>query len=74
MDVSRKTFLGGAFAAAATGFGAKTPLPRYVAPGEIKAVLLHLGHNMWCDWFPEGFDLETAVASIKANPSLLPDT
>lgn len=23
----------------------------------IKAVLVHLGANMWCDWYPEGTDL-----------------
>ena len=23
---------------------------------EIKAVLLHLGHNMWCDYMPEDMD------------------
>ncbi len=26
-------------------------------PEAIKGVLLHLGHNMWCDWFPPGIDL-----------------
>ena len=24
--------------------------------GDIKALLLHLGHNMWCDWFPPDID------------------
>ena len=24
--------------------------------GDIRALLLHLGHNMWCDWFPADVD------------------
>ncbi len=34
--------------------------------GDIRAVLLHLGHNMWCDWYPDGFD----TSAIKQG---LPD-
>ena len=36
--------------------GARTaaaPLPKL---GDIRALLLHLGHNMWCDWFPADVD------------------
>ena len=35
--------------------GAAAALPRAFAakPKEMRAVLLHLGHNMWCDWFPK---------------------
>jgi len=40
-------------------------------PSEIRAVLLHLGRNLWCDWYPEGFDLE----SVKRDfPRSLPCT
>ena len=38
--------------------GAKTvaaPLPKL---GDIRALLLHLGHNMWCDWFPPDISAE----------------
>ena len=38
-------------------------VPGYVATGDIKALLLHHGHNMWCDWFPEDMDL----APVKAE-------
>ena len=24
--------------------------------GDIRALLLHLGYNMWCDWFPPDID------------------
>ena len=34
---------------------------------EIKAVLLHLGHNMWCDYMPEDMDNQQL-------PSGKPDT
>ena len=34
---------------------------------EIKAVLLHLGHNMWCDYMPEDMDNQQL-------PSGRPDT
>jgi hypothetical protein len=32
---------------------AEAPLPKL---GDIRALLLHLGHNMWCDWFPPDVD------------------
>lgn len=76
MEVSRRTFLGGAAAFAAAGCAATgSKVPGYVATGEIKAFLLHLGHNMWCDWFPEDMDLSRLKAEFKAkggNP--FPDT
>ena len=28
------------------------------AAREIRAILVHLGYNMWCDWFPEGTDMD----------------
>ena len=31
--------------------------PLLAALALVKAVLLHLGHNMWCDWFPPDMDL-----------------
>ena len=62
MELSRRSFLGAAAAAAAAGCTTKAPLARYVAPGEIRAVLLHLGHNMWCDWFPEDMDVKAVCA------------
>ena len=31
---------------------------------EIRAVLLHLGYNMWCDWFEEGTDLSRVPESV----------
>ena len=36
--------------------------------GDIRAVLLHLGHNMWCDWYPEDFDtskIEKGLPDLK---------
>jgi hypothetical protein len=63
-DMKRREFVkSAALSAAALGAGnvAKGAVGRAAAsataPEAIKAVLLHLGHNMWCDWFPEGMDL-----------------
>ena len=66
MELTRRTFLGGAAAMAAAGCASKgASFTGYVAPGEIKAFLLHLGHNMWCDWFPEDMDLTSLKAKYK---------
>ena len=64
MKMERREFIGGMAAAAAFGAG---PLRAAARPDEIRAVLLHLGFNMWCDWYPEGIDL----AKVPANS--LPD-
>ena len=47
--------------AAFPGLGADQP-----KPGGIRALLLHLGHNMWCDWFPE--DVEPAACPKAPKP------
>ena len=45
--------VGSALAGCMTAKAGKGP----AAPeGDIRAFLVHLGHNMWCDWYPEGFD------------------
>ena len=36
---------------------------------EIKAFLLHLGHNMWCEWLPEELMNEKSIG----NPKHVPD-
>ena len=75
MGITRRSFFGGAAAFAAAGCssvgGSK---PGFVATGEIKALLLHLGHNMWCDWFPEGIDMDAIRAEASAkNHNPFPD-
>ena len=74
MDYSRRTFLGGAAAFAAAGCATKAPLARHVAPGDIKAVLFHLGHNMWCDWFPADIDVKAVTAGYEVGRTPMPDT
>ena len=74
MNVSRRTFLGGAAAMAAAGCATKVPLARFVAPGEIKALLLHLGHNMWCDWIPDDMDAAAVTAGYETGRSPALDT
>ena len=75
LALTRRTFLKGAAATAlAAGCTTSPTLSRFVAPGEIKALLLHLGHNMWCDWFPEDIDLAALSASYGEKDGFqLPD-
>ena len=64
MTTTRRSFIASTALATAGGVAARTPLPRFTAPGEIKAFLLHLGHNMWCDWFPPDVDPKVVKAAI----------
>jgi len=50
LDFIRGSVAAGAVAAVAPQALAAGETP----PGGLKAVLLHLGHNMWCEWLPEG--------------------
>ncbi len=74
MEISRRTFLGSAAAMAAAGCATSGKLAGYTAPGEIKAVLFHLGHNMWCDWIPPGMDLAACSVTARPGRTPLPDT
>ena len=40
---------------------------------EIKSVLLHLGHNMWCDWIPPDIDSAELAKKFKEGASPVPD-
>ena len=61
--MNRREFVkSAALSAAAVGLGgvvvrAGQAFAPATAPEAIKAVLLHLGNNMWCDWFPPDIDL-----------------
>ncbi len=70
---TRREFIATA-ALAAAGVASGAPQARFVAKGEIKAFLLHLGHNMWCDWFPEDIDMKAVMASVPNGRNPLPDT
>ena len=72
---TRREFIASASLAASGCVFARTPLAHFVAPGEIKAFLLHLGHNMWCDWVPPDVDLNVVKDALPPNGSTpLPDT
>ncbi len=74
MEMSRRTFIGGAAALAAAGC-ATTPATRgFTAKGEIRSLLLHLGHNMWCDWFPADMDLAELAKGYESTRTPMPDT
>ena len=63
---SRRKFLGLSAMAAGgvlTGCAMRNGMSnRLEASTFIKALLLHLGHNMWCDWFPEDMDLKALTS------------
>ena len=70
--MNRREFIGGGVALAAMagckGIGGAAAARGPIAKeGDIRSVLLHLGHNMWCDWYPDGFD----TSAIEKG---LPDT
>ena len=50
MIMTRRNFLK---MSAAVGVASALPRAFAAKPDEMRAVLLHLGHNMWCDWFPK---------------------
>jgi len=52
--MTRKTFIGSAVAAALAPNMAWAK-----SPEEIRAFLIHLGYNMWCDWVANDVDLST---------------
>ena len=69
--MNRREFIGGgaAFAAFAGCRGLSMPAHGPIAKdGDIRSILLHLGNNMWCDWYPEGFDtskIEKGIPDAK---------
>ena len=51
--------------AAMAGCATWPQVPFLVATGEIRALLLHLGHNMWYEWFPSDMDRTTVAEQFK---------
>ena len=72
---TRREFIGGGMALAAMsgcrGIGGVAAGGPVAKDGDVRSVLVHLGHNMWCDWYPEGFDLEAELPLKKAGVKLL---
>ena len=57
--VDRRGFLKISAMSATAGFvgcASNKAISPWTGTSRIRALLLHLGHNMWCDWYPEGFD------------------
>ena len=53
------------------GCASNRAISPWTGTGPVKSLLLHLGHNMWCDWYPEGFDFARLEEKRRRN---LPDT
>ena len=70
--MNRRDFIKLSAASAAAGAAgcatAKQAIPKWTGTDKVKAVLLHLGHNMWCEWLPD--DVQK-TATIKDG--YLPD-
>ena len=49
-------------AAGVAGCATSSAGTRWTGTDKAKAILLHLGHNMWCEWLPD--DVQ-GVATIK---------
>ena len=68
--MNRRTFI------SLAGAAALAPAARAATkPEEIKSVLLHLGHNMWCDWIPPDIDAAALAEQFKdPGHSPIPDS
>ena len=56
--------------AAVAGAGLRSFAEPQPKPGDIRALLLHLGHNMWCDWFPADADPAACPKAPKPDARL----
>lgn len=58
--MNRREFIKASACAAAGMAVAANPtvIPPWTGKDPVHAVLLHLGHNMWCEWLPDGIKAE----------------
>ncbi len=67
--MNRRTFI------SLAGAAALAPAARAATKqDEIRSVLLHLGHNMWCDWIPPDIDAAALAKQFEGGQSPMPDT
>lgn len=71
--MNRRNFIRLAASSAAAGLAGCATRPA-IAPwtgtGKIKAVLLHLGNNMWCEWLPDDLMKNTDIIKKDYLPNL----
>ena len=65
--LDRREFLALSAAAGLAGYAATPSATKWTGTDKVKALLLHLGHNMWCEWLPEELMTE-AVIGTKRMP------
>ena len=51
--LDRREFLALSAAAGLAGYAASPSATKWTGTDKVKALLLHLGHNMWCEWLPD---------------------
>ena len=70
--MNRREFIGLSATSAAAGLAGcatkRAVVPAWTGTEKIKAMLLHLGHNMWCEWLPD--DVQPTA---KLDPRFVPD-
>ena len=74
MLIDRREFVGMASMSALAGIvgcASDRAVAAWRGQGSVKALLLHLGHNMWCDWYPADFDFSRLDEKWQKR---LPDT
>ena len=67
MNVTRRNFISTAAGAAFVGALGAAESPK---GKEISAMLLHLGHNMWCDYLPDTMDNDKILGPHKPDTVL----
>jgi len=71
--MNRRDFIRLAASSAAAGLAGcatKTAVAPWTETGKIKAVLLHLGNNMWCEWLPDDLMKNTDMIKKDYLPNL----
>ena len=70
--MNRREFLKMTAASAAAGISgcaSRPAVPAWTGTGKISAMLLHLGHNMWCEWLPADMP-SNAIMNERYAPDL----
>ena len=65
--LDRREFLALSAAAGLAGCVTTPSATKWTGTDKVKALLLHLGHNMWCEWLPDDVQ-RTATIHERYRP------